>query len=249
MIDRIFCFVCRAFAHKVTGSIGRVDSAFTTRGTQASQWKEARKVLAKHQASTVHKQASLSYCDFLSLVPINMQLDRAAAIEACRLKEQQERNRQALYRIIDVITLLVRTGHLLRGHREGADSNNRGLFLEIVNLLSQYDGVLKHHFDTCPRNATYVSKDIQNDIISTLYHIMIEEVKKELHAASYFSVMMDEASDFGHKEQVAVVVRYVDRECVIQERFIDISSTDSTDAGALFQILLASIAKGWIEYR
>ena len=39
--------------------------------------------------------------------------------------------------------------------------------------------------------------------------------------------MMDEASDAGHKEQVSVVVRYVD---VIQERLVNIEYTDSTDA-------------------
>jgi hypothetical protein len=45
-IDRMFCFVCRAFAHKdkVIGSVGRVE--FTTSGTQGSCWKDARKVLS-----------------------------------------------------------------------------------------------------------------------------------------------------------------------------------------------------------
>ena len=52
---------------------------------------------------------------------------------------------------------------------------------------------------------------------------------------------MDEASDAGHKEQVSVV-RYVDVSFVIQERLVNIECTDSTDAEALLQILLNSIA-------
>ena len=239
----MFCFVCRAFAHKVIGSVGRVDPAFTISGTQASRWKDARKVLSRHQASSVHKQAALCQKDFETITPIHLQLDKAAAIEASRLKEQQERNRQILYRIIDVVVVLAKTGHPLRGHRESSDSQNRGLFLEITHLLSQYDPVLKEHFQNSPRNATYVSNTIQNELIGALYQNMIEELKKKFQTATYFSIMMDEASDSGRKEQVSIVVRYVDMDFVIQERLVNIERTDSTDAETLFQILLNSIAK------
>ena len=58
-----------------------------------------------------------------------------------------------------------------------------------------------------------------------------------------FSVMMDEASDFGRKEQVSVIVRYVDKDFIIQERLVNIEQTDSTDAESLFQIMLSSFSK------
>ena len=51
---------------------------------------------------------------------------------------------------------------------------------------------------------------IQNELIAALYRNLIEEHKKELNTATSFSVIMDEASDFGHKKQVSVVLRYVD---------------------------------------
>ena len=70
------------------------------------------------------------------MAPVSLQLDKAAANEACRIKQQQERNRQILYCIIDVVIVLAKTGHPLRGHREGSDSHNRGLFLEITHLLA-----------------------------------------------------------------------------------------------------------------
>ena len=54
---------------------------------------------------------------------------------------------------------------------------------------------------------------------------------------------MDEASDFGHKEQVSVVLRYVDTDYVIQERLVNIECTDSTDADSLVQLLLSSLSK------
>ena len=145
-VDKMYCFACRAFAHNVSGSVGRVDPAFSSSGTQASRWKDARSVLSKHQASAVHKQAVLYLSDYRTVTPINLQLDKAAAENVSRVKRQQEKNRQILYRIIDVIVLLARTGHPLRGHREGSDSHNRGLFLEITSLLAQYDPVLMRSF-------------------------------------------------------------------------------------------------------
>ena len=151
------CFALFAvFAHKVIGNVGRVDPAFTTSGTQASRWKDARKVLSRHQASAIHKQAVLCRKDFETVTPISLQLDKVAADEASRLKQQQERNRQILYRIIDVVIVLAKTGHPLRGHREGSDSHNRGLFLEITHLLAQYDPVLSDHFKNGPKNATCI---------------------------------------------------------------------------------------------
>ena len=60
--------------------------------TQASRWKDARKVLTRHQASFVHKQAELCQKDYETMTAINLQLDKAAAVEISGLKEQQERN-------------------------------------------------------------------------------------------------------------------------------------------------------------
>ena len=38
-VDKMYCFVCRAFARNVSGSVGRVDPAFSSSGTHASRWK------------------------------------------------------------------------------------------------------------------------------------------------------------------------------------------------------------------
>ena len=238
--DKMYCFICRAFGHTVPGTSGKLDTAFTTVGTQGQRWKKATTLLSKHQSSLVHKQSALSYAEFLTSIPINHQLDQASAKSSSRLQKQQETNREILHRIIDVILLL---GHPLRGHRENNESHNRGLFLEITQLLAKYDGLLKAHFEDGPRNARYTSMTIQNDLISAIYHNMISLLKEEFSGIVYFSIMMDEASDLSHKEQVSIVVRYVDSQYVIQERLVDVESTDSTTAEALFQILLKGLSK------
>ena len=41
--------------------------------------------------------------------------------------------------------------------------------------------------------------------------------------------MMDETSDHSKKEQVSVIIRYIDNDLVIQERLIEIEWTENTD--------------------
>ena len=86
----MYCFVCRAFAYKVSGSVGQVDPAFVSSGTQASQWKDARSALSKHQASAVHKQAALCLSNYQTTTPVNLQLDKAAAENASRIKNSRK---------------------------------------------------------------------------------------------------------------------------------------------------------------
>ena len=61
----------------------------------------------------------------------------------------------------------------------------------IVAFLSRYVPVLRDHFVNSPRNATYVSNTIENELIAALYHNMIEELKKELQTCTYFSIYND----------------------------------------------------------
>ena len=98
---------------------------------------------------------------------------------------------------------------------------------------------MNSHFENSPKNALYTSNTI---LLTSLYNNIKNAIKQELETATCFSVMIDEASDYGHIEQVSIVLRYIDSAYVIQERMLHIESTDSTDAEALFQILLSSLS-------
>lgn len=59
--------------------------------------------------------------------------------------DQEKKWCNNLSRLLDVILFLARLSLPLRKHREGVLSGNRGNFLELVNLWSKYDPVLKDH--------------------------------------------------------------------------------------------------------
>ena len=88
-------------------------------------------ILSRHQA--VLFTSKQNCVRFETMTPINLQLDKAAAVEASRLKEQQERNRQILYRIIVMFwpRLVILWEVIVK-----VVTHNRGLFLEITSFVT-----------------------------------------------------------------------------------------------------------------
>ena len=75
-----------------------------------------------------------------------------------------------------------------RGYREyqglGCPNTNEGIFLELMNVLANYDSLLEQHLLTSDRNSTYLSPDIQNELIQSLLaqvlSNMVSEIKEVL---------------------------------------------------------------------
>ena len=72
-----------------------------------------------------------------------------------------KRNANNLKTIMRLTYFLSRQGLAFRGHNESINSHNRGNFLELLSLFSEYDTELKQHL---LKNATasYTSATSQN---------------------------------------------------------------------------------------
>ena len=51
-----------------------------------------------------------------------------------------------------------------RGHREDEESENKGNFVELLNIIGEFDKTVEKKLKDNPRNAKYTHKDIQNGI-------------------------------------------------------------------------------------
>lgn len=70
---------------------------------------------------------------------------------------------------------------------------------------------MANHFKECPRNAQYKSIVIQNDIIACTGEWIRNHIIQEVMEAHFFSVCADEATDAANKEQLPLVVWFVDK--------------------------------------
>ena len=68
---------------------------------------------------------------------------------------------------------------------------NRGKFLEILGLFAKHDPVVQHMLTDGPRNASYTSADIQNQLLSTMAS-MVRESK--IRKSGVYSVLAKDCS-------------------------------------------------------
>ncbi|KAL5854184.1 hypothetical protein ACOSQ4_003986 [Xanthoceras sorbifolium] len=80
--------------------------------------------------------------------------------------------------------------------------------------------------ENAPKTAKYTSPKIQKEIVQILSNKVRMHIHEEIGDAK-FCVLVDEARD---KEQMALVLRFVDKEGFIRERFLDIVHVKDTTA-------------------
>ena len=93
------------------------------------------------------------------------------------------------------------------------------------------DKDLENHLRNAPKNSKYTSKATQNEIIDCCAEAIEEVLKSEFKSSKYFAVMADEAANCSNKEQMSVVIRFVDLHNEIREEFIRFSECKNGTTG------------------
>ncbi|KAH9783054.1 TTF-type domain-containing protein [Citrus sinensis] len=126
-----------------------------------------------------------------------------------------------------------RQGLAFRGNNESQSSDNRGNFFELLQFLADHNEEIKGViFNNAPANLQMTSPDIQKQIVSVCSAETSRAIIKEI-GDSLFSIMIDESRDISTKEQMAIVLRYVDKRGHMVERFIGIEHVIDTKAISL----------------
>lgn len=109
---------------------------------------------------------------------------------------------------------------LVLGAIENRSQQTKGIFLELLNVLSKHDPIVKAHLTEGPKNAVYTSHVIQNELL----HIVANEARniicQGVKQADFYSILVDETQDSGKDEQMSFVVRYVATDGSIHEHFL-----------------------------
>ncbi|PVH34933.1 hypothetical protein PAHAL_7G068900 [Panicum hallii] len=83
--------------------------------------------------------------------------------------------------------------------------------------------------ENAPQCAKYTSPDIQKEILS-IFALKIRKHIREEIGDQKFSILVDETCDISKREQMAIVLRFVDIDGVLQERFFDLVHVRNTKA-------------------
>ncbi|XP_024626848.1 zinc finger MYM-type protein 1-like [Medicago truncatula] len=142
-------------------------------------------------------------------------------------------NRLRLKASIDVVRWLTLQACAFRGHDEKVISKNQGNFLELLKLLASYnDEVAQVVLNNAPKNGKYTCHQVQKELLAILSSRVKKHIREEI-GDSKFCIIVDEARDESQKEQMALVLRFVDKDGLIQERFFDMRCVTSTTSLSL----------------
>ena len=128
--------------------------------------------------------------------------------------------------MVETVVLSGRQNVALWRHRDDSqyyESANPGNFQAFLNYrISGGDKTLEERFHKAKKNATYCSKTTQNKLVKICGKIAEGKIVSEINNSSspFYSVMADEVSDCGRMEQMTLVLRYVDSQKEINERFM-----------------------------
>ncbi|CAI0435348.1 unnamed protein product [Linum tenue] len=148
--------------------------------------------------------------------------------------EEVQKNITRVKASITIARLLALQGVAFRGHDETEESSNRGNFIEFLQLLADHNEEIgRVALDKAPPYAKYISHEIQKQIL----HVLAKKVRNHIfeEVGNYkYSIIVDEASDESSHEQMAIVLRFVDANGLIQERFFDIVHVENTTSKTLY---------------
>lgn len=212
--NRAYCTFCVLMAPT---EVGMRSSQKTGQLVQEGfqNWKKAIEKFESHSHLQYHKHAMVDLNNLKTLVEGKMNsIDRSLDVgKAKQVKENAER----LKPIIETVIFCGRQGIALRGHRDYGDFNldampddNEGNFRALLRMrIEAGDEKLRNHFKSCGKNATYISWNIQNQIIDACDKVIKSRIVKDVKDATFFSVLADETTDVSTQEQFSLSVRYV----------------------------------------
>jgi hypothetical protein len=244
--DRAFCFPCRLFNNSSGINVGHAEVNYSKVGF--NNWKNATSKFREHQLTKTHLNSTNSLTDFLQSKPIDIILDENNEQSRSQKEIQRLKNRQIMNRLIDITLCLGIGGRPFRGKNEKDSSFNKGLFKDIVTLLSKYDPLLKSHLDSGPKNSSYCSNLIQNDLILSVSNVIKNQFREKIRNQK-ISIIADETSDIGHHEQLSIVIRYFDNfKKYPVEQFICMKRITSIDSETIFNTLQDVISEYDIKW-
>ena len=242
--DGVFCLPCVLFGQSTTNS--KLQKLFLEPFTR---WNSAPKRWKDHQdLSKVHKNSVATMQLFISEMKGTRQ--RINVVMNEKKREMIRQNGEKLIPILKTVLLCARQNIPLRGHRDDSKhyddvSNNPGNFQVLLDFrIDSGDKTLEEHFRTAARNATYRSKTIQNELISSCGKFIRRSIVKDVEKAGFYSIIADEASDCSQVEQLSFVVRFIDHQSgEIREEFLEFIECESTSAEYLTNKLKAALQK------
>lgn len=196
LLNGVYCEPCWLFAD-------RNDSQFKDAWCKGllNDWQGLSKKIKDHETSQIHLKSCLTYSNLKNCHDVKSLIENDAT-KWCEI----------LKRLLDVVITMATCNLAFRGHRNEniqTVSTTSGNFLNIIELLSRYDPLLKSHIENDKNKIKYLSAETQNEMITFASQHVLNEIISEIKNAPFFSLIIDTTQDISKTDQLSLVIRHV----------------------------------------
>ncbi|KAH1195850.1 Zinc finger MYM-type protein 1 [Glycine max] len=184
-----------------------------------------------------HATSSNSHVDCVHMSYVLMNPNQS--IKAAFVNQTKQMNSKYRVRVntsLIATKFLLRCGIPFRGSDESFNSLFKGPFLELVDTLKEINLEIANVINCAPGNNFMTVHMIQKDLAAACACEITQQIVCDI-ADDVFCVLIDESGDVAGKKQMVVVIRYVNSECLVKERFLGIVSVKETSAKSLKEAL------------
>ncbi|XP_061440730.1 zinc finger MYM-type protein 1-like [Rhineura floridana] len=245
--ENLYWFCCRLFAVSATDTTSKFVTGFQM------WWKLSPKV-HNHETSEQHLRCLEKWKTLAAGLRLHKTID---AKTIALMEMEKEKWRDILHRLLDITLFLAKQNLAFHGHKEDESSLNKGNFLEMVEMLSKYDPVLKEHLmrlkrSTCKLkvSVSYLAPKTQNEFISAPANHVKEMLVKDIKSTKYFGIMFDSTPDISHTDQMSKVIRYVkinNRKVEVKEVFLGFFPLKGKKAADLSSDILKNLESDGLD--
>jgi Domain of unknown function (DUF4371) len=200
-----YCLYCYLFNESKKGG-----DTFITEGFKS--WNKKDRLL-RHIGgpNSFHNQA-MKKCDALQ--------NQKLSIQNLLSKQTEQSKRDYVLRMkvsITIARLFLHQGLPFRGHDESENSHNKGHFLEFLGVYSKANEEMSMVvLRNAPRNLQMICPETQRDIANASAKEVLKAIIDDV-GDNLFGILVDESCDVSDKEQMAVLLRYVDKRGLVLE--------------------------------
>ncbi|XP_065664834.1 uncharacterized protein LOC136086465 [Hydra vulgaris] len=217
----VFCYACKLFSTNY-------DNVFVKNGFY--NWKKAKQTIFGHENSKEHIQCMIKWIEFIKQ---NTHVDEYMVSQ---IKMEFNYWSAILNRIVAVIRFLAGRGLAFRGRNEVIGSSNNGNYLGMLELLTQFDPVLKQRIDTFANkgkgSVNYLAKTICEELIDIMSRKVLTPIITKIKKAKYWEITVDSTPDISYVDQLSVIFCYY-LYGHVYERFFCFLQTKSHDGISL----------------
>lgn len=224
--NKAYCFHCYLFKQPVS-HVKFGGNVFNQDGYK--NWKKAMEYFRLHVGSTksAHNNARRHYTDFKN------QKQSVAYAMTTQTERSHLEYQDRLMAIMGVVRYLLRQGLAFRGHDESKTSRNKGNFRELLDWYAERCKAAADVLnDNAPGNHQMTCHDIQKQMVQACAEKTTEVIMNEL-GHSHFSLLVDESRDASIREQMAVIIRFLNIKGDILERLLAVKHVVNTTSASL----------------